>query len=75
MVSVLAKLGGRKFVLAVFGAVAIAAHAWLGIDESAVMTLGAVISAYIFGQGIADGLSGGVTSTRQGFSTEGTEKE
>jgi len=49
--------------MALFGAIAIGLHSWLGIDENAVMSLGAVIAAYVFGQGIADGLSGGETSS------------
>jgi hypothetical protein len=63
MVSILGKLGGRKFLVALFGVIAIALHSWLGIDQDAVMTLGGVVAAYVFGQGIADGFSGGATST------------
>ena len=61
--SFLGKLGGRKFLMAVFGVVAIGVHNWLGINTEAVITLGGVIAAFIFGQGIADGLSGGATSS------------
>jgi len=61
--NVLGKLGGRKFLVAVFGVAAIGLHNWLGIDTEAVMTLGGVVAAFIFGQGIADGLSGGATSS------------
>ena len=61
--SILARLGGRKFIIALFGAIAIALHSALGIDQEAVMTLGAMIAAYVFGQGIADGFSGGATSS------------
>jgi hypothetical protein len=61
--SILGKLGGRKFLMAVFGVLAIGLHNWLNIDTHAVITLGGVIAAFIFGQGLADGLSGGVTST------------
>ncbi|HYF49500.1 MAG TPA: hypothetical protein VEJ63_08845 [Planctomycetota bacterium] len=60
---ILAKLGGRKFLLALFGAFAIALHSWLGIDQDSVLALGGVIAAYVFGQGIADGFSGGATSS------------
>jgi len=67
----LGKLGGRKFVVAVFGVVAIGLHNWLGINTEAVITLGGVIAAFLFGQGIADGLSGGATSsTAQATSDE-----
>jgi hypothetical protein len=59
----LAKLGGRKFILAVFGVIAIALHSWLGIDVDAVITIGGVIASFLVGQGIADGLSGGATSS------------
>lgn len=63
MNNVLAKLGGRKFVLAIFGVIAIAAHNYLGISQETVMVVGGVVASYIFGQGIADGLSGGATSS------------
>lgn len=59
----LAKLGGRKFVLAVAGVVAVALSSAFGLDPRAIMTVAGVISAYIFGQGLADGLSGGITSS------------
>jgi hypothetical protein len=62
-IRILARLGGRKFLLALFGALAIALHSWLGIDQESVLTLGGVIAAYVFGQGIADGFSGGATSS------------
>ena len=61
--NMLGKLGGRKFLMALFGVLAIGLHNWLNIDTQAIITLGGVISAYIFGQGIADGLSGGATSS------------
>ena len=60
---ILGKLGGRKFLVAVFGALAIGLHSWLGLSEDAVIALGGVVAAYVFGQGVADGLSGGATST------------
>jgi len=63
LLNILARLGGRKFLLALFGALAIALHSWLGIEEESVLALGGVIAAYVFGQGIADGFSGGATSS------------
>ncbi len=60
---ILGKLGGRKFLMAIFGVAAIGLHNWLNIDTQAVMTIGGVIAAFLFGQGIADGLSGGATSS------------
>jgi len=62
-INLLARLGGRKFLLALFGALAIALHSWLGIEQESVLALGGVIAAYVFGQGIADGFSGGATSS------------
>jgi hypothetical protein len=63
LLKILGTLGGRKFLVAVFGALAIALHSWLGISEDAVLALGGIVAAYVFGQGIADGFSGGSTST------------
>lgn len=61
--NILGQLGGRKFLMALFGVLAIGLHNWLNIDSQAVVTLGGVIAAFVFGQGIADGLSGGATSS------------
>ena len=63
MLPILARLGGRKFIVAVFGAIAVGLHSWLGIDPDSVLALGGIIAAYVFGQGIADGFSGGSTSS------------
>ncbi|HYG77806.1 MAG TPA: hypothetical protein VEK08_22560 [Planctomycetota bacterium] len=67
ILEILGKLGGRKFLVAVFGALAIALHSWLGIDPEATLALGGVVAAYVFGQGVADGFSGGATSTVAGL--------
>lgn len=63
MSNVIAKLGGRKFIIALFGALAVAANSWLGISEEAVLVVGGIVATYIAGQSLADGLSGGATST------------
>jgi len=63
VLNVLGRLGGRKFLVAVFGALAIGLQSWLGVDPEATLALGGVIAAYVFGQGVADGFSGGSTST------------
>ena len=63
ILNILGKLGGRKFLAALFGALAIALHSWLGLDEQSVLALGGIVAAYVFGQGVADGFSGGATSS------------
>jgi hypothetical protein len=63
ILNILGKLGGRKFLVALFGVVAIGLHSWLGIDEQSVLAVGGIVAAYVFGQGVADGFSGGATST------------
>ncbi len=63
LIQILGRLGGRKFLVAVFGALAVALHGWLGIDPDSVLALGGIVAAYVFGQGVADGFSGGSTST------------
>jgi len=67
MNSVFGYLGGRKFLLAVFGVISIALHSALGVPESAITTIGGIVAAYIFGQGVADRLSAGETSTSAKF--------
>ena len=63
MLAFIARLGGRKFIMALFAMLAIALSSWLGISEESVMTLGAMVSAYVLSQGFADGISKGATST------------
>ena len=63
VLAILAKLGGRKFLVAVFGALAIALQSSLGIDPESVLAIGGIVAAYVFGQGVADGFSGGATSS------------
>lgn len=63
MISMLGKLGGRKFIVAVFSALAVALNAYFGISEASVITIGGIAASYLLGQGIADGFSGGETST------------
>ena len=59
----LGSIGGRKFIMAIFGVIAIALHERFGINPDSINTLGGVVAAYILGQGVADGLSHGDTST------------
>lgn len=61
--NIIAKLGGRKFLMAIFGVIAVVAQSHFGVSEQTTMTVAGVIAAYIFGQGVADGLSGGATSS------------
>jgi hypothetical protein len=70
MRSFLARLGGRKFILALFGALAIALHEALGLDPETVLALGGVVASYALGQGLADGLSGGKTSSSSELESE-----
>lgn len=63
MLRILGKLGGRKFIVAVFSALAVGLNSYFGISEAAVMTIGGIAASYLLGQGIADGLSGGETSS------------
>ena len=67
----LGKLGGRKFLVAIFGTLAIALHSSLGIDAETINWVGGILISYILGQGVADGLSKGATSTLPG--TPGSE--
>ncbi len=60
----LGKIGGRKFILAIVGVIAVALHkqfSW--IDSNDVMTIGGIVATYIVGQSISDGMTGGATST------------
>ena len=54
MRSLLYKLGGRKFVLALGAAGAVAAHSALGISEEAVLFIVGLAVAFIFGESAVD---------------------
>lgn len=62
----LGRIGGRKFLVAVLGTVAIALHSSLGIDTETINWIGGILISYILGQSAADGLSKGATSTLPG---------
>lgn len=65
----LAGLGGRKFVVALLGIIAVIVATKTGIEikpeilEKLVTAIGAITGAYVVSQGVADGLSGGATSS------------
>lgn len=63
MLAFIARLGGRKFIMALFAVLAVALSSSLGISEESVMALGGIVCAYVLSQGFADGLSKGATST------------
>ena len=57
------KLGGRKFLLAILGVVIVVFQERFGISAAAVEQVGYVVISFIVGQGFADGISKGATST------------
>lgn len=60
----LAKIGGRKFVVALFSLIAVVVAALTGVDiEPYKETVIGIIGSYLLGQGVADGLSKGATSS------------
>ena len=63
--NILCRLGGRKFIVAVLGVVAIAVGSLTGHDlkPDTIQWLAGIIASYCIGQGISDGLSGGATSS------------
>lgn len=64
MKNFLKKIGGRKFLVAVFGVVTVVVMSLTGIDIAQYQdALIGILGTYLLGQGLADGLSGGATST------------
>jgi len=65
MKAFLGKVGGRKFILAIISVVVMVLNGALGLDipESTVQVVGGIVAAFLLGQGLADGMSGGSTST------------
>lgn len=66
MQKLIAKLGGRKFLLALVTLLGVAVASLTGyeIDANLRDTLVGVLGTYLLGQGLADGLSGGKTASK-----------
>lgn len=66
MKNLIAKLGGRKFLLALVTLLGVAVASLTGyeIDANLSETLVGVLGTYLLGQGLADGLSGGKTASK-----------
>lgn len=63
LLNTIGRLGGRKFLLAIVGVAAVVAQSVLGISPDQVLWIGGIVVTYILGQSVADGMSGGATST------------
>ena len=60
----LSKIGGRKFLIAVFGLIGVVIAALTKFDIAPYQdTIVGIIGTYLIGQGVADGLSKGATSS------------
>ncbi|MBE7558231.1 hypothetical protein HS125_04525 [bacterium] len=55
-------LGGRKFVLCVSAVLVIVGQSTLSLSNDQILAIAGVVCAFVLGQGIADGGSGGLTS-------------
>lgn len=66
MKNLIAKMGGRKFLLALVTLLSVAVASLTGyeIDANLRETLVGVLGTYLLGQGLADGLSGGKTASK-----------
>lgn len=62
-ISILGKMGGRKFLMMIVGVLALGLHNWLGLDQNAVIAIGGLIATYVLGQSVSEGMSNGATST------------
>ena len=75
----IASLGGKKFVAAILGVVAVVMTARLGFSEETTKTVvewvGAVVASFLLGQGVSDGLSGGSTSATAQANEEAKRKD
>ena len=60
----IAKIGGRKFLVALLGLIGVIVAALTGFDiEPYKETIIGIVGSYLVGQGVADGLSKGATSS------------
>lgn len=62
-------LHSKKFLAMVMGVVVLALKNIFGIDEATATKIAALVGSYVLGQGISDGLSGGLTSSQPGTPT------
>ena len=62
-ISILGKLGGRKFLAMLLALIAFALHNYLGIDQTTTITIGGLIATYILGQSYSDAQTSGATSS------------
>jgi len=65
MKAFLGKVGGRKFIVTILGLAAMMVNGLTGvnIDDATVQMIAGIVASFVIGQGVADGLSGGATST------------
>jgi hypothetical protein len=63
ILNAIGRLGGRKFLVAMLGLVAVVGESAFGISTDQILWIGGIVIAYILGQSVADGLSQGATST------------
>lgn len=62
-IGILGKLGGRKFLMAIAGVIALALHTKFGIDTETVLAIGGIVATFILGQSYSEAKTGGATST------------
>lgn len=60
----------KKFVAFLLGVIVLCLKSFLGVDDETALKIAALVGTYVFGQGIADGMSKGATSSLPG--TPGT---
>lgn len=62
-ISILGKLGGRKFLMAIVGVVAIALQSKYHLDPEVIYGIGGIIITFILGQSYSEAKTGGATSS------------
>jgi hypothetical protein len=63
MNAVIGKLGGKKFLVTLGGAAVLILHNWLGLSTQSATEIVGLLMTYVVGQSVADGWSGGATSS------------
>jgi len=66
----IADLGGKKFVMSIFGVLAIVLQEKCGISEDQTMYIAGIVATFVGSQGLADGLSKGATSSQAAKAAE-----
>lgn len=66
MLTIIDMLRSKKVIALLIGIMAMVLQELLGLDAETATKIAGLVGAYLIGQGVSDGLSGGMTSSQPG---------